>query len=382
MKKVIFLMIIILLGTLYLNIDNTKEEKNDNKIVKAVFISYIDYSSLKGKEVSIQKDIINEMINNIYEYGFNSIILQVRAFSDSIYDSAYFPLSKVVSYEDGKMFDILSYFINICNDKDIDVYAWVNPYRISNTSDVDNISKDSIYYKWINTNKIGIYDNGIYFNPSDEEVKDLIVNGVSEIASNYSVKAILFDDYFYPNDIIDLDNYNNYDGDLSINEYRISNVNDLLSRCYNKIKEVNNNIEFGISPSGNISNNLNIYLDIESILKDNYLDFIMPQLYYGFLNENMPYIKTLNKWSNLNINNIDLYVGLSIYKSGKIDNYAGSGMYEWIDNSDIIKRQVESSKNIPNYKGFGVFRYEYLFNKKDNTLLEEVNNLSKVIKDY
>jgi uncharacterized lipoprotein YddW (UPF0748 family) len=386
MKRVIFLMIVILFGALYLNYNNSSSTFDNDKddMMKAVFISYIDYSSLKGKEVIEQKNIINEMVNNVSYFGFNTIVLQVRAFGDAIYESSYFPESIYVSYDDGKTFDILSYFISVCDSKNIDLYAWVNPYRISNTGDVSKISKSASYYKWLNTSLIGVYDNGIYFNPAEDDVKDLIVSGVVEIAKNYKVKGILFDDYFYPNDKIDRDSYNAYDGDLSLNDYRIFNVNDLLKRCYSSIKEVNNDIFFGISPSGNISNNLkNEYLDVRGILNDKYLDFIMPQLYYGFFNESKPYTKTLEEWSNLNVNNISLYVALSIYKSGMVDNYAGEGINEWINNNDIIKRQVMSSKGVKNYKGFAVFRYQYMFEIFDNdNLVKEVSGLREVIKDY
>ena len=386
MKRVIFLMIVILLGALYLNYnDSSVSLKNKDDMMKAVFISYIDYSSLKGREVMEQKNIINEMVNNVSYFGFNTVVLQVRSFGDAIYDSFYFPESIYVSYDkDGKAFDILSYFISVCESKNIELYAWVNPYRISNNNDVSKVNKSASYYKWLNTSLIGVYDNGIYFNPAQEDVKNLIVSGVVEIAKNYRVKGILFDDYFYPNDKIDLDSYNAYDGDLSLSDYRISNVNDLLKRCYSSIKEVNEDVVFGISPSGNISNNLKSeYLDVKGILNDKYLDFIMPQLYYGFFNESKPYTKTLEQWSSLNVNNIDLYVALSIYKSGMVDSYAGKGINEWRNNSDIIKRQVMSSKGVKNYKGFAVFRYQHMFEIFDNdNLVKEVSGLREVIKDY
>ena len=387
MKRVVFLMIIILLGALYLNYNDSglDDVSSNDDMMKAVFISYIDYSSLKGKEVMEQKNIINEMVHNVSYFGFDTVILQVRAFSDAIYDSSYYPMSSVVSYDkDGKAFDILSYFISVCDMNNISLYAWVNPYRISNTNDVSKIDKSASYYKWLNTSLIGVFDNGIYLNPASSDVKDLIVSGVVEIASNYNVKGILFDDYFYPNDMIDLDSYELYKGNLSLEEYRVFNVNDLLKRCYDSIKEVNKDVFFGISPAGNIDDNLSSrYLDIKGILNDKYLDFIIPQLYYGFLNESKPYTKTLEEWSSINVNNIDLYVALSIYKSGMVDSYAGKGVNEWINNSDIIKRQVISSKGVKIYKGFAVFRYQYIFEMFDNdNLVKEVSGLREVINDY
>ena len=386
MKRVIFLMIVILLGALYLNYDgDTKKSDNvstSDSSMKGVFVSYIDYASLKGKEVKEQKNIINEMVNNVSYFGFNTVILQVRAFSDAIYDSSYFPLSSVMAYdEQGVLFDVLSYFIEKCNNKDILVYAWINPYRISNDGDKSKISKNASYYKWLDTNKIGVYDNGIYFNPADSDVLELILNGVSEIVKNYKVAGVLYDDYFYPNDVIDMQNYEDYKGELSLNSYRVNNISNLLKESYLRVKSINKDVLFGISPSGNVENNLNYeYLDIKNVLKDKYLDFIMPQLYYGFNNQNKPYMKVLKEWSGLNVNKINLYVALSLYKSGMVDTYAGSGKDEWVSNSDIIKRQVLSSSVVNDYSGFVIFRYEYLFEIFDNdNLVSEVNGLRKIM---
>ena len=142
---------------------------------------------------------------------------------------------------------------------------------------------------------------------------------------------------------------------------------------------------FGISPEGNIENNYSSnYADVYKWGKsDKYVDYLMPQIYYGFYNESKPYTKTLEEWSSLNVNNIDLYVALSIYKSGMVDSYAGKGINEWINNSDIIKRQVMSSKEVKNYKGFAVFRYQHMFEMFDNdNLVKEVSGLREVIKDY
>ena len=82
----------------------------------------------------------------------------------------------------------------------------------------------------------------------------------------------------------------------------------------------------------------------------------------------------------MNVNNTDLYVGLSLYKSGKVDLYAGDGRTEWVDNDDIIKNQIIVSRNISNYKGFYTFRYEYLFKIHNSDSLDgEISNLKTLI---
>lgn len=388
MKKILLIVITVLTVFLIVN-SMTKETKEETPVVKeeqevrGVFISYIDYSNLKNKTKEEQEKIITEMINNVYYFGLNSIILQVRPFSDAIYPSEIYQSSKVVSEKEGDPLelDILKYFIEESKKKNIEIYAWINPYRIRSENDISDISKESYYYKWLDTNNIERSENGIYLNPASQEVLDYITSGLKELCENYDIKGIIYDDYFYPSDTIDLENYEETDKSITLKQYRINNINNLLEESYKTIKSVNEDIKFGISPAGNIENNLDKeYLDIEYILKQEYLDLIIPQLYFGFNNSTKPYIKTLEDWSNLNVNNKDLYVALALYKSGKVDTYAGDGENEWLEETNIIKKQILISRNEKNYKGFYIFRYEHLFETfKNNNLTKEIENIKKLL---
>ncbi len=388
MKKILLIVITVLTVFLIVN-SMTKETKEETPVVKeeqevrGVFISYIDYSNLKNKTKEEQEKIITEMINNVYYFGLNSVILQVRPFSDAIYPSEIYQSSKVVSEKEGDPLelDILQYFIEESKKKNIEIYVWINPYRIRSENDISDISKESYYYKWLDTNNIERSENGIYLNPASQEVLDYITSGLKELCENYDIKGIIYDDYFYPSDTIDLENYEETDKSMTLKQYRINNINNLLEESYKTIKSVNEDIKFGISPAGNIENNLDKeYLDIEYILKQEYLDLIIPQLYFGFNNSTKPYIKTLEDWSNLNVNNKDMYIALALYKSGKIDTYAGNGENEWLEETNIIKKQILISRNEKNYKGFYIFRYEHLFETfKNNNLTKEIDNLKKLI---
>ena len=393
MKKLLGLLLITLLtiGLYYYSDNNNNNKyifKNNNitkttKETKGVFISYIDYANLLGKTKTEQENIIIEMINNLNYFGFNSIILQVRPFSDAIYESDIYETSHVVVENEGDPlnFDILEYYIKQATKKGIEVYAWINPYRIRNTDDTSTISKTSYYYKWLNTDKVEITEKGIYLNPASEDVLEYIISGLKELCTKYDIKGVIYDDYYYPSDTIDVETYKKSGSKLSLKQYRIENINNLIKTSYNTIKQINKNLKFGISPSGNIENNLEKeYLDIKNILKNNYLDLIIPQLYYGFNNSSKPYIKTLDDWSKLNINNKNLYIALSLYKSGKVDVYAGEGENEWLEEDNIIKKQIFISRNEKNYKGFYIFRYEYLFKTHENdNLNKEIENLKILI---
>lgn len=396
MKKILII-ILVFLGCCFIFYSiNQDEDKYDNNVNtnkmkedRYMFISYIDYSYFKGKEQIDLKNEIDKMVTNLKENDFNGIILQVRAFSDAIYDSKIFsPSLKIVDDENNKLnLDILDYFIKKSHENNIKLIAWINPYRIRNTKDLTSISENNVVYKYLNTTNIEINDDGIYFNPASEEVLNLILEGVEEVVKNYDVDGILYDDYFYPSKTIDLDNYNLYKengGKKTLDEFRRNNINRLISTTYEKIKSIKNDVLFGISPSGNINNNYNDeYLDINYCIENNLIDFIMPQIYYGFNNESMPFKNTVDTWSNLvKDTNINFYVALALYKSGTKDTYAKSGNNEWIENSDIITKQIVVSRNSYNYKGFSIFRYNYFFNNDRNNkqLTDEVFYIKELLK--
>ena len=383
MKKKIFLLAVISI-TAFLFFYNNRKVEAEIEEVRGVFISYLEYQEyFKGKnELEIEKEI-KKMINNVEKYNINTIYLQVRMFSDSIYKSKIFPFTDTIAdYQGQKLdIDILDLFIKYAKAKNIKLYAWVNPYRISNTTNTDRLSKDNPAYIYLNTNHVHIIeDKGIYYNPASNLVKNLVIAGIVEIVSNYDVDGILFDDYFYPDDTIDLENYKEVENTISIKDYRLAQVNELISTIYKTIKSINSDIEFGISPDGNIVNNYELYYaDVKKWIKeDGYVDFIMPQLYYGFDHGVTPFIKTINEWNSLIENNSKLLIALALYKSGNIDKYAKTGENEWLDNSNIISREIEYARSISNYNGYSLFRYGYLVEQDNSNLKEEVDNYLKI----
>ena len=366
-------------------------DKNRIKLVldeetRAIYISYIEYTNhFINKTEEELKIEIDEMIETVKKYNFNLIILQVRPFSDSIYKSEIFPTSsKIASCEGSKLpLDILDYFIKIAHKNNIKVHAWINPYRISNQTDISKISHNNPAYKWLNTNNVKIIENkGIYYNPASSEVQNLIVSGVEEIVLNYDVDGIHMDDYFYPDSTIDLENYEEFKNTISISDYRLSNTNNLVKAIYKKIKKIDNTVLFGISPDGNIENNYNNnYADIKTwVQKEGYIDYIMPQIYYGFFNGVKPFIETVNEWKDLIKIDIEFTPALALYKSGTIDEYAKEGREEWINNNDIISNQIKVIRSINEIDGYSLFRYDYLLETVNQNLRLEQNNILKMMK--
>lgn len=382
MKKIL-IGVVFIIGVLISNIESEELPKEE---IKGVFLSYIEINKyIKNDNYEISKNNINKIISNIKSMNLNTIILQVRSSSDSIYNSKIYPKSLyLVNNEYDNYYDVLAYFIEEAHKYNIKIIAWINPYRVRTTENINNITDKNPAYKYLNTDTIYI-NNGVFYNPSKKEVTDLIIKGVEEVLE-YDIDGLLFDDYFYPNvniDEKDYQEYIKYNDYVSPENYRLEVINNMIKKVYKKCKE--KNILFGISPDGNIENNYTThYADVKTWMsKEGYIDFIMPQIYYGFYNSSRDYINTLKEWENNLLNeNIDLYVALAFYKVGQYDKYARDGKNEWLENDDIIMREILLSRNTKNYKGFSLFRYDNIFNQDTftNNSVKEIENLKKIIK--
>ena len=378
MKKIIILLILILIVSFF-----QKEKEEGLEETRGVYISYIEISEyLQDKGENESKKNIDRMINNINELNLNTIILQVRPSLDAIYPSKIFPISKYLSSNNYYPYDVLSYFIEESHKKNIKIIAWINPYRVLTTGTKEDISKYSPAYQYRNTD-IVYENNGVYLNPAREETNDLIKKGVEELLK-YDIDGIMIDDYFYPSDDIDIIEYEEYkkqNPNIFLKEYHLETVNKLIKDihtiCHNK------NRKFGIAPEGNIENNYNKnYADVKTWLNSrDYVDFIMPQIYYGFLNETKPFIETSNTWNTLITEEIDMIASLAFYKVGAIDEYAKSGRNEWKENNNMISREIIHLKSLSHYKGFVLYRYDYIFNEETFTgsSQKEIENLKKTI---
>ena len=390
MKK-LFVFFLIFILFLFCNalVISKKDRSIEESEIRGIYISYLEYLTyFKGNSLTINKAYINKMLDNIDSLNFNTIFLHVSPFSDSIYKSSIFPYSYTLTGVEGKNpgMDYLEYFIKEASIRNLKVHAWINPYRISSNNDTTSISKTNPAYSLLNTNHVRVSDIGIYYNPSSPKVIDLIIKQVYELISNYDLAGIHFDDYFYVDYTIDIENYETFfekNSNITLTDYRLQMTNTLIKNVYKTIKDYDNDIIFSISPDGNINNNYELHFaDVKTWLsEDGYVDIIMPQVYYGFDNSYKPFINTLNEWHNLIKNNVKIIPALAFYKVGLEDLNAKDGRYEWQQHSDIIKRQINFSRTLAKYQGFTLFRYDFLFNDnlKNNNTMKEIQNFKSIL---
>lgn len=378
-KKIIsaVLLIFFLAGCSLPNTGADNPEKEET-YVKAVWITYYELSGFTQDNTEQEfKKQINKTFKELSSNGFNRVTVQVRPFADAFYKSEYFPVSAYCFKEQGSelIYDPLEIMVESAHKYDLSIEAWLNPYRVSSSTDFSQLSDDNKAVEWKDTDNLMVCDSGIYFNPASDEVTELISNGVKEIVQNYEIDSVCFDDYFYPStdEEIDKSSYEAYkknSGDLSLEDWRRENVNKMIKSVYSTVKSVKENVTFGVSPASDIENNYNsLYADVEKwCTQEGYVDYICPQIYFGFQNESQPFMKTTKSWTQMA--DCTLYVALPLYKAEKEDEFAGdSGINEFIDNNNIVARQVTYLSKLREVKGYYIFSYSSL---KDN---DETKNL-------
>lgn len=387
MKKVIPLILILCFAfsSCSLPQKNTQPVVQKNEYRKAVWIAYYELSEFtKGKSEYEFEQKINDEFSKLSSYGFNTVTVQIRPCGDAFYLSEYFPSSIYFNgLQGGEMlYDPLEIMCSVAQKYKLNIEAWINPYRVSQDDDYTKLSSDNFAVK--NKKMTKVVDGKIYFNPAYNKVTDLIVNGVKEIVRNYNISAIHFDDYFYPTQSKNFDKkeYKKYGDDLSLTDWRRQNVTNMVKRVYEGIKTVNKSVEFGISPASNIENDKNnLYADVETWVKNRYVDYICPQVYFGFKNVYQPFMFTVKKWVKLCENtDVDLYIGLPLYKANTKDKYAAENdksiINEFKINNDIISRQITYISKIDKIKGYYIFSFSQLTSENAK---EEVSNMLKVM---
>ena len=390
---------------------STEELDEPSKEFRAVWIAYYDFLDSREYDKWDFTAYVREMFDNVVNLGMNAVMVHVRPFSDAMYKSEYYPWSYYASGQQGinPGYDPLAIMVEEAHKRGLEIHAWLNPYRVTTSwnygTDVTQLSKKNPARKWLTNKKtkddrnVLEYLGALYYNPSVSAVRKLIVNGVKEIVTNYDVDGIHFDDYFYPD--LDADYETNFDAEeyeaykkkktsqgkkaLPIEKWRMNNVNTLIKEVYSAIKEIDPNVDFGISPGGYIDyfdEKERWYVDYRTWMsEDGYIDYICPQLYWSFNSKNIfPYYDTLLKWASaLKNENVKLYIGLPAYKmnaKNTISSLDSNIDSEWY-NQYLLADMVLYARRSGTTSGFIVFDYSDLVVEKNKkaaeALKEEIN---------
>ncbi|HEX2926343.1 MAG TPA: family 10 glycosylhydrolase [Ruminiclostridium sp.] len=377
------------------NVSNAQEvtKNEDLRGVWIASVSNIDFPSKPGISAEKQKKELDTIVDNAQYMGLNAIFFQVRPTGDALYKSSIFPWSAYLTGKQGKEndqgFDPLAYIIQQAHKKDIQVHAWINPLRLSMGTtkrpdrDVSVLSEGNPARN-IPEAVVAAPTGQLYLDPGNPAAIKLITDGVAEIVKNYDIDGIHFDDYFYPSktetdgvDFNDSASYEKYKGSFTNkDDWRRNNVDTLVKNTYDTVKKIKPNVQFGISPfaiwsnkdrnnegsdtRGGISTYYDYYADSKKWVKEEYLDYIAPQIYWNIGFKAADYSVLVNWWKDVcSGTKVKLYVGHAAYK---INDTTQAN--EWLDPLQIPK-QIAFDRKTNAVSGSIFYGYSTL---KANTL--------------
>jgi uncharacterized lipoprotein YddW (UPF0748 family) len=331
----------LLIILLFASTSNINAQNNTNIVPKREFrgvwvatVSNIDWPSKPGLTVEQQKDELLTLLTQHQKNGMNAIMLQIRPAADAFYAKSREPWSQWLMGKQGiapsSGYDPLAFAIKECHSRAMELHAWFNPYRASMSAG-SYFSPDHMTQK--RPDLFFTYGGKKQFDPGLPEVREYIVQVILDVVKGYDVDGIHFDDYFYPykiagqqiNDAATFAKYAN--GFTNVANWRRNNVDVLIKNLTDSIHFYKKHIKFGISPFGiwrnfredtlgsktnGLSNFEELYADSRKWVKEGWVDYINPQVYFSFERTAAPFATLVNWWSNNSFGR-HLYIGQAAY---------------------------------------------------------------------
>jgi uncharacterized lipoprotein YddW (UPF0748 family) len=317
-------------------------------------VANIDWPSRAGLPVAKQQAEAIAILDRAKGLNLNAIVLQVRPSADAIYPSELEPWTEYLTGQQGKapspMYDPLKFWIDQAHARGLELHAWFNPYRARHATAKSAPSRDHISVTKPQTVKT--YGRFQWMDPGEAEASKHTLDVVLDVVKRYDIDGVHIDDYFYPYPIEapsatgaetaaldagvagaprpelefpDQPAWQRYlagGGQLDRAAWRRQNVNQLIEALYSGIHREKAWVRFGISPFGigrpdrrppgilGFSQYDKLYADAELWLKNGWLDYLSPQLYWPIAQQPQAFDVLLDYWLRENTRGRHVWPGL------------------------------------------------------------------------
>jgi uncharacterized lipoprotein YddW (UPF0748 family) len=377
-----FISLLIPFFLLLFSIGNAQEKitnpKNEFRAIWIATVVNIDWPKTNTDPVEKQKADFIEILDTYKKLNYNAVIVQIRSVGDAFYPSKLAPWSKYLTGKEGQApnpyFDPLEWMITETHARGFEFHAWLNPYRATMDLNTSVLSPNHDFFKhpeWMIK-----YGGKYYYNPALPEVQTHLIAVVDEVVRNYDIDAIHFDDYFYPyrikgEEFNDSASFKKYGTGMSLEDWRRLNVNNFVKYTSYSIKKLKPWVQFGISPFGvwrnksvdpkgsdtqaGQTNYDDLYADPMAWMENNWIDYLLPQLYWSIDHRTASYSKLIKWWSE-NSKNTALYIGNGSYKINTDSDK------KWFDPNEI-PNQIDVTRSFNNINGNAFFSAKSFVNK-------------------
>jgi len=293
----------------------------------------------QGMGTEAMQKTLRYQLDELQKDGVNAIIFQVRPECDALYPSKIEPWSRFLTGTQGvapsPYWDPLQWMIDECHKRQMELHAWINPYR-AKTKGTTRLASNHVAI--LHPDRIFSYDGLFILNPGIPENRKYICKVVDDIVSRYDVDGLHIDDYFYPypaagQQIPDEREFRKSpNGFSNIADWRRDNVNVFIKELSATIHQRKPWVKFGVSPFGIYRNKKNdpvngsntaglqnyddLYADVLLWVNNGWIDYNVPQIYWQIGHPSADY-NELIKWWNRYASNRPLYIGEDVERTVK-----------------------------------------------------------------
>ncbi|MFF2728785.1 glycoside hydrolase family 10 protein [Streptomyces sp. NPDC058008] len=302
-------------------------------------VANLDWPSAPGLSAAAQEAELTADLDRAVDLRLNAVVLQVRPSADALWPSSYEPWAQCLTGVQGKDpgWDPLGTAVREAHARGLELHAWFNPYRVANHTDPSRLVASHparLHPDWVLP-----YGGKLYYNPGLPEVREFVQDAMLDAVSRYAVDAVHWDDYFYPypvaGQVFDDDAaYERYGEDFTSKAaWRRDNIDRLVRETGERIKEVRSGVRFGISPfavwrnagtdplgsdtAAGVQTYDDLHADTRKWVKEGWIDYICPQIYWNIGFSAADYAKLLPWWAGtVKGTGVGLYIGEALYKAG------------------------------------------------------------------
>ncbi|OLF07785.1 glycosyl hydrolase [Actinophytocola xinjiangensis] len=300
-------------------------------------VSNIDWPSRPGLTADQQRDELTGWYDEAVELGLNAVVVQVRPTADAFWPSPFEPWSRWLSGTQGTDpgYDPLAFAVTEAHERNLEFHAWFNPYRVSMTTDVNALVPT--HPARVNPDWVIPYGGKLYYDPGLPEVRDFTTDAIMDAVTRYDLDAVHFDDYFYPYPVAgqtfdDADTYAEHGAGFdSLADWRRDNIDQLIEGLSTRIRATKPHVQFGVSPfaiwrnastdptgsptQGGVQTYDDLYADTRKWVREGWLDYIVPQVYWNIGFTVADYAALVPWWSDVVTDtDVSLYIGQANYK--------------------------------------------------------------------
>lgn len=295
-------------------------------------VDNIDFPSRQGLPVAGLRRELDAIVARAVDLGLNALIFQVRPAADAFYRSPLEPWSEWLTGAQGAApadnFDPLRYVISRCHRYGLQLHAWFNPFRSSHPS-----GKSAPHAKHVRRRAPQLvvkYGKYYWMDPGHPTARKWSLAVIQDVVRRYDIDGVHIDDYFYPYpearrgfpDDATYKAYRDRGGRLRRDDWRRSNIDTFVEQMYRIVHADKPWVMVGISPFGiarpgvpkGISAGLDqygdLYADVPKWLRNGWLDYLAPQLYWPIDQEAQAFDVLLQYWHQHNPKGRAIWPGL------------------------------------------------------------------------